>query len=229
MTVYDTNNIKTHYFRNLAAILFFLLALGLELLIAFYWFKVLEPQLTAKAEITARALAQPSVGALAQVLDIAGREDADKVLKEMERAVDQILLLTDPQAGVPFICRIEVIVDYDAVAAPAGSLNLNRGNPDNDSFVTEIPIYSQVSRELLGVARLHNSSKVFRYFKKDIQTSFIAGAVIVFILLAFAWRIVTSLLESIRRTQEELREKQAQIIHAGIGRASCRERVSSVV
>jgi signal transduction histidine kinase len=214
--VNDSTNIKTHYFKNLATLLFFLLALGVESLIAYYWFRVLEPQLMAKAEITARALAQPSVGALAGVLDLAGKEDPVKVLREMERAVDQIMLLTDPQARSPFICRIEVIVDYDAVAAPKGSLNLNRTNLDDDDFfVTETPVYSQVSRELLGVVRLHNSRKVFRYFKQDVQTSFIAGAVIVFLLLAFAWGIVTGLLERIRRTEEELREKQAQIVHAG--------------
>lgn len=213
--VTDVGNIKTHYFWWVT-LLFFLLALGLEVLIALYWFRVLEPQLMTKAEITARALAEPSIDALADVLDLAEDENPNTALKEMKRTVDQILLLTDPQAGGPFICRIEIIVDYDAVAAPVGSLDFIRENiHDDDFFVTEIPIYSRVSRELLGIARLHNSRKVFRYFKKDVQTSFIAGAAIVLILLAFAWRIVTGLLERIRRTKESLQEKQAQIVHAG--------------
>ena len=212
----DTGHIKGHYFRDRATLLFLVLALGLEALIAFYWFRVLEPQLMAKAEITARALAQPGIAALADALDLAGEGNPDAALREMKRAADQILLLTDPQAGSPFIGRIEVIVDYDAIEAPAGSLRIDRGSFDEkDLFVTEIPIYSRRSRELLGIARLHNSRKVFRYFKKDVQISFIAGAGIVLILLAVAWRIVTGLLERIRRTEESLREKQAQIVHAG--------------
>lgn len=211
-----TNEIKTQYFRARATLLFLLLALGLEVLIAFYWFRVLEPQLMAEAEITARALARPHISTVADALDLAGEADVGLAVKAMERAVDQILLLTDPHAGSPFIRSVEVIVDYDTVSAPAGSLDINRGTiGDDDFFVTEIPIYSRVSRELLGIARLHNSREVFRYFKKDVQTSFIAGAGIVLVLLALAWRIATGLLDRIRRTEEALRQKQAQVVHAG--------------
>jgi signal transduction histidine kinase len=169
-----------------------------------------------KAEITARALAKPQVGALADVLDLAGQVEEGSTATDLERAADRILVLADPHSGSPFILRVEVFVDYSAVDAPEGSLDIDRGTVVNDGFfVTEIPIYSQVSRELLGIVLLHNSREVFHYFKKDVQTSFIAGAIIVLALLTLAWRIVTSLLYRIRRTEEALRKKQAQVVHAG--------------
>ena len=197
-------------------LLFLFLALGLEALIGIYWFRVLEPQLMAKAEVTARALAQPYVGALANALDLAGQVEEGSAAADLERAVDRILVLTDPHSGSPFILRVEVIVDYGAVDAPEGSLDIDRGTVENDDFfVTEIPIYSHASRELLGIVLLHNSREVFQYFKKDVQTSFVAGAMIVLMLLTLAWRIVTGLLDRIRRTEEALREKQAQVVHAG--------------
>jgi signal transduction histidine kinase len=171
----------------------------------------------SKAEVTARALAQPHVGALADVLDLAaGQVEERSAATDLERALDRILVLTDPHSGSPFILRVEVVVDYGAVDAPEGSMDIDRGNVENDDFfITEIPIYSRVSRELLGIALLHNSREVFDYFKKDVQTSFIAGAMIVLMLLTLAWRIVTGLLDRIRRTEEALQEKQAQVVHAG--------------
>lgn len=207
---------RTQSFQASATLLFFLLALGLEALIALYWFQVLEPQLMVKAGITARALAQSSIETLGDAMALPEEEGRKDALKAMGRAVDQVLLLTDPHTGSPFIRKIEVIVDYDAVNRPEGSLDMVRGSiEEDDFFVTEIPIYSQTSRELLGIARLHNSREVFRYFKRDVQRSFIAGAAIVLVLLAIAWRIVTNLLDRVRRTEEELREKQAQVVHAG--------------
>lgn len=208
--------VKTQHFKIWVTLLFLLLAIGLEAFIAFYWFRVLEPQLMGKAEITARALAQPGIGTLAEALTLAEADDPSPARRAMERAVDQVLLLSDPHAGSPFINQIEVVIDYDAVNAPEGSLDMVRGGVDNDdSFETEIPIYSPTSRELLGVARLHNSREVFRYFKKDVQSSFAAGAVIILVFLAVAWWIVTGLLGRIRRAEEALQEKQAQVVHAG--------------
>ena len=214
--VNEFQEMKTQNFKARVTLLFLFLTLGLEALIGIYWFRVLEPQLMAKAEVTARALAQPYVGALADVLDLAGQVEEGSAATDLERSVDRILVLTDPHSGSPFILRVEVVVDYGAVDAPEGSLDIDRGTVVNDDFfVTEIPIYSQVSRELLGIVLLHNSREVFHYFRKDVQTSFIAGAMIVLMLLTLAWRIVTGLLDRIRRTEEALREKQAQVVHAG--------------
>ncbi len=212
----EFQGMKTQNFKARVTLLFLSLALGLEALIGLYWFRVLEPQLIAKAEVTARALAQPYVGALADVLDSAGQVEEGLTVTDLERAVDRILVLTDPHSGSPFILRVEVVVDYEAVDAPEGSLDTGRGNVVNDDFfITEIPIYSQISKELLGIVLLHNSREVFHYFIRDVQTSFIAGAMIVLMLLILAWRIVTGLLDRIRRTEEALSEKQAQVIHAG--------------
>ena len=207
---------KPRSFQLLVTLLFILLALGLEALIDFYWFRVLEPQLMAKAGITARALAQSSIDTLGEILALPEEEGENNVLKAMELAVDKVLLLTDPHTGSPFIRKIEIVMDYDAVNKPEGSLDMSRGRLDDDDFfVTEIPVYSQTSRELLGIARLYNSREVFRYFKKDVQSSFVAGAAIVIALLAIAWFIVVNLLERVRRSEEALREKQAQVVHAG--------------
>jgi signal transduction histidine kinase len=212
----EFQGMKTQNFKARVTLLFLFLALGLEALIAIYWFRVLEPQLMAKAEITARALAQPYVAALADILNLAGQVEEGSLAPDLERAVDRILVLTDPHSGSPFILRVEVVVDYGAVDAPEGSLDIDRGTVENkDFFDTEIPIYSQVSRELLGIVILHNSREVFHYFEKDVQTFFIVGAMIVFMLLSLAWRIVTGLLDRIRRTEEALQEKQAQVVHAG--------------
>lgn len=211
-----SGHVGTQFVRTRATVLFLLLSVGLEALIVFYWFRVLNPQLMAKAEIMARAVAQSGVNTMADILTTASKDGPSRAREAMERIVGKVLLLSDPYAGKPFINRVEVIVDYDAVDVPAGSLDMiANGAEKGDSFETQIPIYSTTSRELLGIVRLHNSREVYYYFKKDVQHSFMAGSAIVLLFLSAAWWIVSLLLHRIRRAEEALREKQAHIVHAG--------------
>lgn len=195
--------------------MFLFLAVGLEGLMAVYWIAVLEPQLTAKAAVTARALAQSHVPAIADALT---EENApsEQIVKDMENAVNKILLLRDPNTGSPFILGMEIEIDYGAVNAPDGELDLKRGiiSPANH-FITEIPLYSKTTRELLGIARMYNSPEFFQNFKADVKVTFLAGAGVGFVLLMLTWGISVVLLGKVRQAEKQLREKQAQIVHAG--------------
>ncbi|MDY7033896.1 MAG: ATP-binding protein [Thermodesulfobacteriota bacterium] len=194
-----------------------LLAMVLTGLMTAYWTWVLEPQLMAKAEVTARALAQSHVHALADELEsVEGDVKNNDKIKAMEKTMNQILLLTDPNTGSPFILGMEIEVDYGVVRVPQGELDLKKGSIGaDDFFVTEIPLYSKATRELLGIARLHNSREFFYHFKKDVRLTFFVGAGIGLIILVLAWRVVIILFEKIENAQKKLQEKQVQIVHAG--------------
>ncbi len=195
--------------------MFLFLAAGLEGLMAVYWIAVLEPQLTAKAAVTVRALAQSHVPAIADALT---EETADsaQIIKDMENSINKILLLRDPNTGSPFILGMEIEIDYGLVNAPEGELELKRGilGPGNP-FITEIPLYSKTTRELLGIARMYNNPEFFQNFKADVKVTFLAGAGVGFALLMLTWGISAVLLAKVRRAEKQLQEKQAQIVHAG--------------
>lgn len=195
--------------------MFLLLAVGLEGLMCVYWMAILEPQLMNKAEVTARALAQSHVHAIAESL-MTENADTDQVIRDMEKAINRILLLRDPHTGSPFILGVEIMVDYSVVAVPEGSLDLRRGQiGSSDFFVSEIPLYSTATKELLGIALLNNSPDFFQNFKADVRFTFFSGAGIGFVMLILVWWIMVKLLGKIRQAEKALQEKQAQVVHAG--------------
>ena len=195
--------------------MFLMLALGLEGLICVYWMAILEPQLMNKAEVTARALAQSHVHAIVESL-MAENSDRDQMIRGMDKAINRILLLRDPHTGSPFILGVEIMVDYGVMTAPEGSLDIRRGQIGHgDFFVSEIPLYSTSTKELLGIARLNNSPEFFQNFKSDVRLTFFTGAGVGFVLLMLVWRIVAGLLNKIRQAEKALQEKQAQVVHAG--------------
>ncbi len=204
-------------FQSRITLIFLLLAAGLEGLMAVYWTAVLEPQLTAKAEVTARALANSYRYAVVDALDeaIKGEAAVSQIVKEMDNALSRILLLRDPDSGSPFILGVEIESDYSVVKVPEGRLDLKRGTAGDKRLVSEMPLYSKNSRELMGIARFHNNPDFFRNFKADVRKTFFAGAGIGLAILILAWRVVTVLFAKIKDAEKKLQEKQAQVVHAG--------------
>ncbi len=182
---------------------------------AVYWTGVLEPQLMTKAEVTARALAQSHVHAIVDALTEENR-DSGQIIKDMDNAINRILLLTDSDTDSPFILGVETEWDYSVVNTTEGELDLKRGIvSSSDYFVSEIPLYSKFTRELLGIARLHNSPEFFRHFKADVRFMFFAGAGVGLVFLILTWGVVFNLLTRVSQAEKKLQEKQAQIVHAG--------------
>ena len=201
-------------FRTWIAAVFLGLAVALELFLAVYWLAVLEPQLAAKAEITARALARAHVHDLSEVLS--RPDDVERTVRGLTQAMDRLLLLTDPTTGEPFILGVSLEVDYTAVSGPDGVFDLARGETDlPEAPPTELPVYGPRTRELLGIVRLHSSPAFYENFKADARRTFAMGAAVGLALLILVWRGVALLLGRLRRTERDLREKQAQIVHAG--------------
>ncbi len=190
------------------------LALGLEGLMGFYWLGVLEPQLMSKAEVTARALASSHIHVLADVLDASDAKSLEQTARELKTAMNKILLLRDPHSQEPFILGMELEMDYGAVSAPKGRLNLKAGQLQG-FFITELPLYAKQSKELLGIVRLHNSQAFFRHFKADLQFTFFVGAAVTLLLFGLVWAVVAGLFAKIKRAEARLQEKQAQIVHSG--------------
>ena len=199
--------------QGLITLILLILALVLEAIMILYWVNVLEPQLRAKAEITARALAQSQVYVLTDAL-VADRKSVQR--EEVIKALDTMMLLSDPDTDNPFILGVELEVDYDVVNADNMALNLKRGSSScGDCFVTEIPIYSKTTKELLGIARFHNSSEFFRHFIADVRFKLIFVSGFIFLLFLMAALLLAFLFKRSRQADKQLREQQAQLVHAG--------------
>ena len=184
------------------SLIFLILAGSLTAMMGAYWMLVLEPQLNANAQANARVLAQAQAQALADALSPV---DGEVRPQWLTAAMDEILILTDPNTGTPFVRGISVEVDYDVVPASEGVLNLSRGDERcGDCFVTEIPLYSRFNRELLGIARLHASGAFFQRIREDVRGKLLWGSAAGLGLLGLVWWAVSGLLGKVRESARAL-------------------------
>ncbi|MCP4688278.1 MAG: hypothetical protein GY859_09515 [Desulfobacterales bacterium] len=206
----DANSLQTRI--NL---LFLLLVVGLEGLMAVYWLVVLEPRVMERVRVSAERLAQAQAHVL---LDALTSESGDARQARIIKAMDKILVFKDPDSDEFLTVGVEMRVDCNTFKAcdKSGELTLNRGDSGcEECFITEVPLYSEITRESLGVVRLHNSNEFQRHFKKGVQSIFFAGAGVGLALLLLSWFGVNAMIARIKRTEKTLQEKQAQVVHAG--------------
>ena len=193
--------------------LFALLAVVLAGTIGAYWWLLLEPRLRQEAGANAAVLAQAQQRLLADVLSTEGVTENDVII-----ALDWLLLLTDPGTQQPYFIGIELQVDYDAVDATPGALDIVDGARTCAScFPATVEIYGEQGFELLGIASFLVSEAFFEELRSDVRDKTLAevGLALVAILLAwgFVSRLVLRLNEQIevrRQTEVALRDAKEQ-------------------
>ncbi|MEW6078763.1 MAG: ATP-binding protein [Thermodesulfobacteriota bacterium] len=198
-------------------LMFLVLTLTLEGMMVLYWVRILEPLLTRKAEVTARSLARSHTQELAVLLEnLMTRPAPPAIEADLRTALDRLLLLQDPDDGTPFVEGAALAVDYSVIPASEKSLDMESGKMDATAvFVSEIPLYSSGGRELMGVVRIHNSRVFLTRFKAEVRSAYFIGLTGGFLVLIVIWRLMIGQLRRIQRTETELLEQQAQMIHAG--------------
>jgi signal transduction histidine kinase/ActR/RegA family two-component response regulator len=182
-------------------LLFVLLGVTLVLLIAGHWLFILEPRLSSNAESRATALAHAQAGALAKVLSTT--PTATALVIEM----DAVLLIKDPTHNTSFVRGIALTVDYDAVQAAAGSLDVARGDVAcRACFTTQVPLYHQSQPTLIGIATFYSSTHFLRNLISSVREKLFLGVAATLLLIAAAWAGTAWLMRRLRRSEANLRE-----------------------
>jgi signal transduction histidine kinase/CheY-like chemotaxis protein len=185
------------------ALLFLATTAALFSLLALQWLLGVEPRLQADARTSAAALAQSHATNLAEVIERAPAGEAQGMLGA---AVDEILVLTDANTGEPFVLGLATRIDYDAVAAEPGSLDLQRGTAAcKGCFVAELPLYSRWSGELLGVATFQVSNAFFERLRGEVRHKLLLGSILVLAVLGLTWWAVAGLFAQARASEEAAR------------------------
>lgn len=193
--------------------MFLVLALLLEGSLLIYWMMVLEPQVMKKIRLTADRLSQSQAHYL---VDALAQERGGIRNARLGKALDRMLILKDPDTGSFFTVGVEVKLDCDVLNYCDGEFHVKRGDSRCDEcFVTEVPLYDDKNDKPLGIARLHNSNAFFSHYKTGVRMMFATGAFVALGFLLLCWGVMKRMIVRIRRAEEEVREKQAQIIQAG--------------
>ncbi len=187
------------YFK--VSLVFLLLAFCLQLIMWLYWDRTLEPRLRREADSQANVLAHSQAVKLAEVLSL---DEPGKRLLVLTETLDEVLLFAEPETGTPFFLGIDLEVDYEAVSAPPGSLDLMRGEKHCRScFISEVALYSPVSDELLGIARFRVSDSLFQRLSRDVKMTLFTQSLLGLFLLLGVWGVVMILIKAINRSRQE--------------------------
>ena len=181
------------------ALLFLLMAACLIGLSGAYWLTVLEPKLLAEGRSSAAALAQSQSQNLAEALLASIREGTPQKLSD---AMDEVLILIDPNTGKPFVYGLEIKANADSVAQ-ADRYNLQRGDVHCDNcFTSQVLLYSRLSHELLGAAVFHSSSIAFQRMREEVRFKLLGGSGVALLILLLVWRAVTALFLRVKAGEE---------------------------
>lgn len=149
-------------------VIFTLLGALLTGLTAAHWLLVIEPLLRDDAASRSHALVQAESQRLERLVSDGG--DPADLKADLQAALGSILLLRDPSTGTPFIRRISLLLDYDLVSAPPGSLDISAGVATcEDCFVAAIPLYHPHNHQLIGVATFDSSPEFLRRLVGDVR------------------------------------------------------------
>lgn len=161
-------------------------------------------------KIVTRTLAQSRMHMLVEALD---PMKGNIQINQVERILNDMLVLQDSETGIRFISGVKLEMDYDVVKAGKKTLDIEKGELSGDNFL--IPIYSKTTRELMGIARFYSTQLSLRKSRKKYEIAMLIGAItsLLIALIVLGW-ILIRLFGKIRESEQELQEKQAQLIHA---------------
>ncbi|MCP4109334.1 MAG: GHKL domain-containing protein [Desulfobacteraceae bacterium] len=211
--IINTQKLTATHLQARINLIFFILAIALEGLMITYWIAVLEPQVMEKMSLAANRLAQSQTSLLIEALaDVKGDIQNARIIN----ALDKMLVLKDPDTGTLFTVGVEVKVNCNVVKSCDGEMKLNRGNSGcEECFVTEIPLYSESSKEFLGTAKLHNNNEFFLHFKKGVKSMFFTGAGVGLALIIFTCLAMNAVITKIKSAEKDVQVKQVQLVHTG--------------
>jgi signal transduction histidine kinase len=203
---------NTSHLQTMINVTFLVLAVFLGTLMFIYWNQVMVPQLKTEAKRSATMLAE----SLANTLAVALATEEEERLTNVVKAMDNLLILKERKTGIRFILGVKLEVDYDVIKAREGELDLARGETGcHTCFTTEVALYSEATKELLGIATFYSNDRFFQRQKKDLRSGLFAGAGVVIAIFSLVWFALRLLIRKIGMAEKKLKEQQAQMVQAG--------------
>ena len=192
-------------FEGHLALIFALLGVLLTGVIAAHWLLVIEPLLRADAASRSHALAQAESRSLERLFG--DRCEQGTLETELRATLGSILLIKDPATGTPFIRRIDLLLDYDLIDAPPGSLDISAGAATCAAcFVAEIPLYHPHSHQLIGLATFYSSPEFLQRLIDNVRVRLLWIGLASLGLIGVAGIGARHLLHRLEAVENELRQ-----------------------
>ncbi|MBF0344052.1 MAG: PAS domain S-box protein [Nitrospirae bacterium] len=181
----------------LITILFLFIFAAMVSLVAIYWLFILEPRLKLSVESNYRVVATLQAKILADILSM----PVDNLTRNrLIRAIENMLLLEDPVTKRPFIVKMSMTLDYDVIKTRNGTLDVELGDVAcKDCIVTQVPLYMNTTKELIGLIVVYCSSESFNRLTNDVRVRLFTGLAIILVLLFVGWLATYGLISEQKR------------------------------
>ncbi|MBF0445680.1 MAG: hypothetical protein HQL68_08820 [Magnetococcales bacterium] len=187
--------------RSRLSLLFVILIVGVIGGVGNYWFFELEPRLNREAQSHAQILATAMADSLSVRIPVAGKNKSHALIR---RDLERMLLLTDPNTGVPFILQVSIEWDTDLLSNSGNQAILNIGVDCLSCFKAEVPIFHPRSHELLGIAHFQISAVFHNQIREQLQKRILGVGAAALLLIFFVWWAVDSLSSSLNDYAKQL-------------------------
>ncbi len=185
-------------------LLFFMLAITIEILMFAHWIFILEPRIQLEADANAQIIAESQGRLISQSLL---SSQGSVQLKTVNAIMEKTLLLKDPLLNKPFFIGISIEIDPESLSdqlidensSEAEESLLSQGEPNcPHCFSVDVGLYSYISDELIGVAYFQVNDAIFQKFKTDIKNKLFVEAILVLIIAILVWYAAIRLVEQLQ-------------------------------
>jgi diguanylate cyclase (GGDEF)-like protein len=185
------------------ALIFALLGGLMTALIALHWFLVLEPGLRTDAQSHSQVLAQAQASSIEWYL---ARSVDDLARRDLETALDGLLLLRDQATGRPYVRRISLAIDDEYGDGSHSHLEMARGVEHcPDCFIARVPLYHPQDRQLIGVATFDLSRDFMVTMIDGFRVKLLWGVCSILCFIVLAWLGTARLLRRLSQSEANLR------------------------
>jgi len=202
-----------------SSLLFLGIGLVIIVLTLWNWHYDVKPRLVNEAQSNTRVLAASYARAVeSQFQNVHGQTD----ISVIHNSINEMLLLNDPSTGENLYYGVSLEVDYDAFSADYDVVNLSVGSTNcGDCIVTENPIYSRTSGELIAILKIYANPVFYQRLINDIVDGLAIMLLGIIIVLVVAW--ITS-----NRLLIRIRERERSLVHEVGERRSAEERLEQI-
>ncbi len=179
----------------------------LEGFLASYWIFILSPRLQSENIAYSHALSEAQAQTLASIIS---EKKGYLRVKNLAVALDNILLFRLPHSAKPFTKKIRLELDYDSLTDHNHNLDMIRGEKQpTNTMAIEIPLYSSMNNELIGIAHFSNNLEILHELKNAIRTKLALLAGLLMIILTGVWVVISNFNLKLQAfTLELAREKE---------------------
>lgn len=185
--------------------LFILLLLGIQTLIVVYWFFSIEPRIIKSSYANANALSQ----AISRYISDSIHYVYDDLwLDRIIKSIDILRISKHPDTDKPFILGVHIQIDTDVIQhlpeSTDKTLDIKRGDVNNNHFISTIPLYSSETKELIAISKIYSSMEFIDNLKRDVRNRLFSVSILVFIFLLLVWYAINKLYDKLMKKTTEL-------------------------